>query len=150
MLFRSSDCNCKAFETEDECDNSGLGCIWRPLFDSCRPPELVDGGVPICAASEAPTMAPTTHDPLDDTPAPTDAPTTPPHSDPWYASLFKTREHDRDLAVHSDLNEERELSDNTESEQDIEAYMRQESLSDMVCFSSKLTFKTISDRKSVV
>jgi hypothetical protein len=131
----TSDCNCKAYETEEECDSSGLGCIWRSLFDSCRPPELVDGGVPICAASEAPTMAPTMHDPLDETAAPTDSPTTPPHSDPWYASLFKTRERERDLAAlkAEEGDGESILNEGKESEQDIEAFMMsEESLSDLV------------------
>lgn len=117
-----TDCNCKAFETEEECESSGLGCIWRPLFDSCRPPELIDGGVPICETTVVPTMAPTQHDPLDDTPAPTESPTNPPHTDPWYASLFKTKEHERDLYKttrdgHSSGSAAREV------EEDIHAYM---------------------------
>ncbi|KAL7550487.1 hypothetical protein ACHAWF_013708, partial [Thalassiosira exigua] len=27
--------NCRLFETEKDCVGSGLGCTWRPLFDSC-------------------------------------------------------------------------------------------------------------------
>jgi hypothetical protein len=124
-----SDCNCKAFETQEECENSGLGCIWRPLFESCRPPELIDGGTPICASSEAPTMAPTAHDPDDETEAPTDSPTEAPQADPWYASLFKAREHDIDLARRT--NEKVDEFFGPDSTKDIEAFMREDSLGDI-------------------
>jgi hypothetical protein len=127
----ASDCNCKAFETEDECDNSGLGCIWRPLFDSCRPPELIDGGTPICAASMVPTMAPTLHDALDDTPAPTESPTEPPFTDPWYASLFKTQERERDLNKKLQQKESAGSSEGESNADDIESYMREDNLGDL-------------------
>ena len=29
-----TDCNCMAYETEADCDDSGLGCVWRPLFET--------------------------------------------------------------------------------------------------------------------
>ena len=39
------DCNCAAFESQGECEGGGLGaslgCSWRPLFESCHPPELL-------------------------------------------------------------------------------------------------------------
>ena len=66
-------------------------------IQSCHPPELVDGGEPICATTEAPTMAPTLPLPLDDTEAPTSSPSTQgtlAEDDPWYSSLFKSREHE--------------------------------------------------------
>jgi hypothetical protein len=28
-----SDCNCMAYETESDCEEAGVGCIWRPLFE---------------------------------------------------------------------------------------------------------------------
>jgi hypothetical protein len=93
----NADCNCKAFETQDVCESSGLGCIWRPLFDSCRPPEMIDGGVPICPSTQAPTMAPTIHDPMDETASPTAESVRSKRSGPWYSSVFKTKEHERDL-----------------------------------------------------
>eukprot|EP00545_Synedropsis_sp_CCMP1620_P000295 CAMPEP_0119003900 /NCGR_PEP_ID=MMETSP1176-20130426/829_1 /TAXON_ID=265551 /ORGANISM="Synedropsis recta cf, Strain CCMP1620" /LENGTH=919 /DNA_ID=CAMNT_0006955545 /DNA_START=86 /DNA_END=2845 /DNA_ORIENTATION=- len=127
----ASDCNCKAFETEGDCDNSGLGCIWRPLFDSCRPPELIDGGTPICAASMVPTIAPTVHDALDDTPAPTETPTEAPFTDPWYASLFKTSERERDLNKKTQAKETDGFSGGQSNEEDIEAYMRDDNLGDL-------------------
>ena len=43
LMDNSTDCNCGAFETEIECEDSGIGCIWHPLFESCHPPELIDG-----------------------------------------------------------------------------------------------------------
>ena len=97
LLDNSTDCNCGAFETEVDCEDSGIGCIWRPLFESCHPPELLDGSEPICATTEAPTMTPTQALPLEDTESPTSAPSsqeTLPDPDPWYTSMFKTREHD--------------------------------------------------------
>ena len=121
----ASDCNCKAFETEDECENSGLGCIWRPLFDSCRPPELIDGGTPICAASQVPTMAPTARDPLDDTATPTESPTEPPHTDLWYSSLFKTNERERDLERKTIKKKQESLMGAPDTAEDIEAYMNE-------------------------
>ena len=33
LLDNSTDCNCGAFETEIDCAESGIGCIWRPLFE---------------------------------------------------------------------------------------------------------------------
>jgi hypothetical protein len=42
-------------------------------------------------------MAPTEHDPLDDTEAPSPSPTNTPHADPWYSNLFKAKERQREL-----------------------------------------------------
>jgi len=102
LLDNSTDCNCGALETEVECADSGIGCIWRPLFESCHPPELIDGGEPICATTEAPTMAPTLPLPFDDSESPTSSPTvqdTLAVDDPWYSSVFKSREHNDALAM---------------------------------------------------
>ncbi|KAL3766901.1 hypothetical protein ACHAW5_000919 [Stephanodiscus triporus] len=103
LLDNSTDCNCKRFETEVECVESGIGCSWRPLFESCHPPELIDGGEPICSTTEAPTMSPTVSYEFNDTESPTSDPESSSstsavgligESDPWYISMFKTREHD--------------------------------------------------------
>ena len=59
LLSNTTECSCDRHQTEDECLGSGLGCQWRPLFESCHPPEMIDDGVPICSTSEAPTMSPT-------------------------------------------------------------------------------------------
>jgi hypothetical protein len=55
------------------------GCIWRPLFESCHPPELVEGATPICPETSAPTFSPIHTQALDlpDTIEPT---ATPPHA----------------------------------------------------------------------
>ena len=99
-----TDCNCGAFETQEKCEESHVGCIWRPLFESCHPPELIDGDEPICSSTQAPTMAPTVSIPADDS---TDSPTSkadkisseseedsPSELDPWYTIMFKSREHE--------------------------------------------------------
>ena len=91
------DCNCGALETELECADSGIGCEWRPLFESCHPPELIDGSEPICSTTEAPTMAPTVTLPDFDTNSPTASSSmeaSESEQDPWYTSMFKSREHD--------------------------------------------------------
>jgi hypothetical protein len=100
LMDNTTECNCGAYETEVECYESGIGCLWRPLFESCHPPELIDGSEPICPSTEAPTMAPTifledeTESPSPDVvPPPTDEDTVP-ETDPWYISMFKSREHD--------------------------------------------------------
>lgn len=96
-----ADCNCAANENEADCINSGMGCQWRPLFESCHPPELIDGDPPICPQTDAPTMAPTVKmdGRMEETEAPTVAPThAPQEPDPWYASLFKAREHETAVA----------------------------------------------------
>jgi hypothetical protein len=100
LMDNTTECNCGAYETELECNESGIGCLWRPLFESCHPPELIDGGVPICPSTEAPTMSPTifledeTESPSTDVVAPPVDADTLPESDPWYISMFKSREHD--------------------------------------------------------
>ena len=33
LLDNSTDCNCGAYETEEGCSQSGMGCIWRSLFE---------------------------------------------------------------------------------------------------------------------
>jgi len=93
-----TDCNCKAFETKESCEGSGIGCLWRERFESCHPPEMFDDGTPICPVTDAPTMAPTTYIEFDleQTDAPTITPTRAPVvPDPWFAALFKNREHER-------------------------------------------------------
>jgi len=88
-----TDCNCFAFETQTTCDSSPLGCLWRPLFESCHPPEMIDDGTPICPESSAPTFSPT------DSFVPTITPTIAPskslhvHHDPWFANFFRVSEH---------------------------------------------------------
>ncbi len=101
LMDNSTDCNCKAFETEVDCIESGIGCSWRPLFESCHPPELIDGGEPICSTTEAPTMSPTVSLELEDSDSPTSDPAFSSsaigligESDPWYISMFKSREHE--------------------------------------------------------
>lgn len=39
LLSNTTECSCDRFETETECLESGLGCQWRELFESCHPPE---------------------------------------------------------------------------------------------------------------
>ena len=97
LLDNSTDCDCGAHETELECVESGIGCIWRPLFESCHPPELIDGSEPICATTIAPSMAPTLALPEGDTEAPTSEPSavgTLAEDDPWYSNMFKVQEHE--------------------------------------------------------
>ncbi len=59
LMSNVTECSCDRFETEEDCFGSGLGCEWRPLFESCHPPEMIDDGVPICSTTDAPTMSPT-------------------------------------------------------------------------------------------
>jgi len=105
LLDNSTDCNCAAFESESDCEGSGLGCVWRDLFESCHPPEMIDGGEPICVTTEAPTMSPTVS--LEGVFDATESPTTSAEStseeeeeiltdeeDPWFVSMFKSREHE--------------------------------------------------------
>mmetsp|Transcript_30290 Transcript_30290/g.65409 ORF Transcript_30290/g.65409 Transcript_30290/m.65409 type:complete len:1736 (-) Transcript_30290:678-5885(-) len=114
LMDNSTDCNCGAYETEAECSGSGIGCIWRPLFESCHPPELIDGGEPICATSEAPTMAPTVSLAFQDTESPTvdtaaaDAAEegSVVENDQWYTSMFKSREHEEDPSVETNSTED--------------------------------------------
>ncbi len=92
-----TDCNCFAFETEATCEGSPLGCIWRPLFESCHPPEMIDGGTPICPQTESPTFSPTisVDESLEETESPTLSPSVAPlDTDPWYSALFKSSEHE--------------------------------------------------------
>eukprot|EP00986_Skeletonema_menzelii_P002113 scaffold583_cov154-Skeletonema_menzelii.AAC.6 len=39
LMSNTTECSCDRFETETECLDSGLGCQWRALFESCHPPE---------------------------------------------------------------------------------------------------------------
>jgi len=102
LMDNTTDCNCGAFETEIDCEESVVGCIWRPLFESCHPPELIDGSEPICSSTDAPTMAPTVSLPESDTDSPTATADVGDESeedstseaDPWYVSMFKSREHE--------------------------------------------------------
>ena len=121
LMDNSTDCNCGALETELECEDSGIGCIWRPLFESCHPPELVDGGSPICATTEAPTMAPTVTLPDIDTESPTSSPSNieqvvdsnpAEEADLWYTSMFKSREHEAYTSESNNSTEDSTLDSN--------------------------------------
>uniref|UniRef100_A0A7S3V5V7 Uncharacterized protein n=2 Tax=Chaetoceros debilis TaxID=122233 RepID=A0A7S3V5V7_9STRA len=95
-MDNQTDCNCFAFETLDTCENSPLGCIWRPLFESCHPPEMI-GDSPICPVTTAPTLSPTKSGYMLDTEAPTSSPTKSPVAnvvDPWYSSFFLIKERE--------------------------------------------------------
>eukprot|EP00956_Cyclotella_meneghiniana_P024967 scaffold51128_cov78-Cyclotella_meneghiniana.AAC.7 len=111
------DCNCMVYETEADCDDSGLGCVWRPLFEtahhSCHPPELIDGGDPICASTDAPTMSPTI---AFNTSAPTTSSPTLSKTNPWYIDMFKSREHESSTSIVNDDNVESESADDDEIE----------------------------------
>jgi len=115
LLSNTTECSCDRFETEEECLGSGLGCQWRPLFESCHPPEMIDDGIPICASTEPPTMSPTVSidGELQETEAPTsDGPGSEGKSVEEggsdaknglpYTSFFKTREHESDASVEKD------------------------------------------------
>eukprot|EP00986_Skeletonema_menzelii_P007331 scaffold2854_cov140-Skeletonema_menzelii.AAC.7 len=39
LMSNTTECSCDRFETETDCLDSGLGCQWRALFESCHPPE---------------------------------------------------------------------------------------------------------------
>lgn len=96
-MDNNTDCNCFAFETQDACGGSPLGCIWRPLFESCHPPEMIDGGAPICPETTAPTFSPTQALELPDTTEPTVSPTHTPTATPGRKGLFRylyIREHE--------------------------------------------------------
>jgi len=121
LLDNSTDCNCGVHETELECAESGIGCMWRPLFESCHPPELIDGGEPICSSTEAPTMAPTLPLPESDTESPTadsvissEEEDEVVESDPWYTSMFKSREHDAST-TESNITDESSLEEDDDS-----------------------------------
>jgi len=123
LLSNTTECSCDRFETEEECLGSGLGCQWRPLFESCHPPEMIDDGLPICSTTEPPTMSPTIaiDRMLKETEAPTievemaeglegtDGSSGTNKDGSWNVlnSLFKTREHE--AAIASD--EEGDASD---------------------------------------
>lgn len=87
-MDNNTDCNCFAFESEEQCSGSPLGCIWRPLFESCHPPEMIDDGTPICPETTSPTFSPTEALELVDTIEPTATPTHSPTSTPG-GSLFR-------------------------------------------------------------
>jgi hypothetical protein len=123
LLSNITDCSCDRFDTQEECLDSGLGCQWRPLFESCHPPEMIDDGVPICETTEAPTMSPTLS--IDRLLLETESPTsrvessltieegssnvvdTQKSSTSLLSLLFKSREHqiDSDKDAFSDLDE---------------------------------------------
>ncbi|KAL7535270.1 hypothetical protein ACHAXR_010651 [Thalassiosira sp. AJA248-18] len=120
LLDNSTDCNCGAFETEVDCEESIIGCQWRPLFESCHPPELIDGSEPVCSTSEAPTMAPTVSLPYDDTDSPTTAPsmmnkTITDGNDPWYSSKFKSREHEASTTETNSIDEADLMADDDDA-----------------------------------
>jgi hypothetical protein len=94
-LDNNTDCNCFTFEEQESCDGSTLGCVWRSLFESCHPPEMMDGGAPICPETTVPTLSPTIYIDEIETDEPTDVPTIAPTlPDPWVASFFRIREHE--------------------------------------------------------
>eukprot|EP00553_Chaetoceros_curvisetus_P006700 CAMPEP_0204620202 /NCGR_PEP_ID=MMETSP0717-20131115/6308_1 /ASSEMBLY_ACC=CAM_ASM_000666 /TAXON_ID=230516 /ORGANISM="Chaetoceros curvisetus" /LENGTH=345 /DNA_ID=CAMNT_0051634345 /DNA_START=371 /DNA_END=1408 /DNA_ORIENTATION=- len=98
-MDNATDCNCFLFETSETCEGSILGCIWRPLFESCHPPEKEDEGAPICPVTTAPTFSPTKSGYMLDTESPTETPTQAPVAnvtDPWYSSFFHIREREVD------------------------------------------------------
>ena len=113
LLSNTTECSCDRFETEEECLGSGVGCQWRPLFESCHPPEMIDDGIPICETTEAPTMSPTVSIDrlLQETEAPTtaegdvsevsDAQSDVVNGDGSWAlkNMFKVREHEVDTAA---------------------------------------------------
>ena len=125
LLDNSTDCNCKAFETEVDCIESGIGCSWRPLFESCHPPELIDGGEPICSSTtEAPTMSPTVSLQFDDTESPTSGSASSSvtsavgltdESDPWYISMFKSREHDTSTSEYNSTEDSKLMADDDDA-----------------------------------
>jgi len=142
LMDNSTDCNCGAFETELECEDSGIGCIWRPLFESCHPPELIDGNEPICSTTEAPTMAPTLSLPADDS---TDSPTVasldanddnsqkdedsaPPGPDPWYTNMFKSREHDAATTESNSTANDYHLDTDDDDDENLEPDLRERKL----------------------
>ena len=120
LLSNTTECSCDVFETEEECIGSGLGCQWRPLFESCHPPEMIDDGVPICETTEPPTLSPTVsiERMLQETEAPTveegvgeseaaDDIATIKEEGGWIThdltNMFKTREHEVDnISVEED------------------------------------------------
>jgi len=125
LLDNSTDCNCKAFETEVDCIESGIGCSWRPLFESCHPPELIDGGEPICSSTTvAPTMSPTVSLQFDDTESPTSGSASSSvtsavgltdESDPWYISMFKSREHDTSTSESNSTEDSKLMADDDDA-----------------------------------
>mmetsp|Transcript_10579 Transcript_10579/g.13399 ORF Transcript_10579/g.13399 Transcript_10579/m.13399 type:complete len:891 (-) Transcript_10579:367-3039(-) len=105
-MDNSTDCNCFAFESEATCNGNPLGCTWRPLFESCHPPELMEGAAPICPETTAPTFSPTEAIDMPDTIEPTASPTNTPTSGPG-GGLFRylyISEHE-DAALQS-INED--------------------------------------------
>lgn len=117
LLDNSTDCNCGEHETELKCAESGIGCMWRPLFESCHPPELIDGSEPICTTTIVLTMSPTLPLPEADTNAPTTSPSetgTLAKNDPWYLSMFKSREHDA-ATTESNSTEDSTYADDDDS-----------------------------------
>ena len=117
LMDNTTDCNCGALETEVDCEESAVGCIWRPLFESCHPPELIDGSEPICSSTDAPTMAPTVSLPESDTDSPTAKADMDDESendstseaDPWYVSMFKSREHEGSTTESNTTMDDEEL-----------------------------------------
>ncbi|KAL7536273.1 hypothetical protein ACHAXR_010253 [Thalassiosira sp. AJA248-18] len=117
LLGNTTECSCDRFETEEECLASGLGCQWRPLFESCHPPEMIDDGIPICSSTDPPTMSPTVG--IDRMLQETESPTLEAEIDLGsegadgsdaankdslnvLTSMFKTREHQVDAVGTSD------------------------------------------------
>lgn len=98
-MDNETDCNCFAFETQQICEGSPLGCIWRPLFESCHPPEMIDEGSPICPETSVPTLSPTMGGYLGETEAPTNTPSVAPAvnvTNPWYSRFILISEHEQE------------------------------------------------------
>jgi len=96
-LDNTTDCNCFAFEDLSTCEGSVLGCVWRPLFESCHPPEMLVENSPICPETSVPTFSPTQSGYLLETEAPTFTPTHSPVANvtnPWYSEYFLIEEHE--------------------------------------------------------
>mmetsp|Transcript_22714 Transcript_22714/g.40478 ORF Transcript_22714/g.40478 Transcript_22714/m.40478 type:complete len:366 (-) Transcript_22714:288-1385(-) len=116
LLSNTTECSCDRYETEEDCLGSGLGCQWRPLFESCHPPEMIDDGIPVCSSTDPPTMSPTisidtmmqeTESPTVDSDAsskPEVAKGSDAGADPGnlLTSMFKTREHEIDTNDEED------------------------------------------------
>ncbi len=120
------------FETKEECLGSGLGCQWRPLFESCHPPKMINDGLPICETTKPPTMSPSisiertlqeTEAPTVDLDAPSEAEGVELSAGRYdygngLTSLFKTSEHKVDVNAEQVNSSDslRHLSVSTESQ----------------------------------
>ena len=110
-MDNNTDCNCFAFETQADCEGSPLGCIWRTLFESCHPPEMMPDASPICPETTAPTFSPTEAIEMPDTAEPTKNPTNAPTTTPG-GNLFRylyIKEHED--AKRFEINDDDDISE---------------------------------------